>query len=94
MIISSFGKILHIIMVIWDYHEMEFAYLINVLVFTSNLEALSGTCRVAIPAHPCVAITNAPYFKTALMMGVAVLGKYAFQCFIRHLDPTFPLSLH
>lgn len=43
VIISSFGKMLHIIMVIWDYHGMEFSYLINVIVFTSNLEALSGT---------------------------------------------------
>ena len=42
MILSSFGKMLHIVMVIWDYHEMEFSYLINVTVFTSNMEALSG----------------------------------------------------
>lgn len=43
LILSSFGKFLHIVMIIWDYHDMEFEFLINLIVFTSNLEALSGT---------------------------------------------------
>lgn len=42
LIISSFGKLLHIVMIIWDYHEMEFDFLINLIVFTSNLEAIAG----------------------------------------------------
>ncbi|CAG8677944.1 9278_t:CDS:2 [Gigaspora rosea] len=41
LIISSFGKILIISMVIWDYDQLEFSWLINVVVLTSNIEALA-----------------------------------------------------
>ncbi|KAJ3217753.1 sterol homeostasis protein [Dinochytrium kinnereticum] len=40
--IVYFGKLLLILMVIWDYNELEYAWLVNVLVLISNLEALSG----------------------------------------------------
>lgn len=43
LIISSFGKMLLILMVIWDYTELEHSWhLVNFIVFTSNVEALSG----------------------------------------------------
>lgn len=42
MILSSFGKLLLILMVIWDYNELEYSWLVNLLVLTSNVEALSG----------------------------------------------------
>ena len=42
LIISSFGKILLILMVIWDYNELEYSWLINIVVLTSNVEALAG----------------------------------------------------
>lgn len=42
LIISSFGKILLILMVIWDYDELEYPWLINIVVLTSNLEAITG----------------------------------------------------
>ncbi|KAK9766782.1 sterol homeostasis protein [Basidiobolus ranarum] len=41
LIISSFGKLLLILMVIWDYNELEYSWLLSVFVFASNLEALS-----------------------------------------------------
>ncbi|KAF9134400.1 sterol homeostasis protein [Mortierella sp. 14UC] len=42
LIISSFGKMLLILMVIWDYTELEHSWhLVNFIVFTSNVEALS-----------------------------------------------------
>ncbi|KAF9973649.1 sterol homeostasis protein [Actinomortierella ambigua] len=42
LIISSFGKMLMMLMVIWDYTELEYSWLlINLIVFTSNIEALS-----------------------------------------------------
>ncbi|KAF9164747.1 sterol homeostasis protein [Actinomortierella ambigua] len=46
LIISSFGKMLMMLMVIWDYTELEYSWLlINLIVFTSNIEALSA-CRI------------------------------------------------
>ncbi|KAF9111336.1 hypothetical protein BGX27_005069, partial [Mortierella sp. AM989] len=42
LIISSFGKMLLILMVIWDYTELEHSWhLVNFIVLTSNIEALS-----------------------------------------------------
>ncbi|KAJ3403143.1 hypothetical protein HDV05_008043 [Chytridiales sp. JEL 0842] len=43
LVLSSFGKLLLIAMVIWDYNELEYSWLVNLLVLTSNLEALSAT---------------------------------------------------
>ena len=43
LIISSFGKMLLILMVIWDYTGLEYSWhLVNLIVLTSNIEALSG----------------------------------------------------
>lgn len=80
LILSSFGKLLHIVVVIWDYHDMEFSYLINLIVFTSNLEAVS-------------VIFSVPYRSSLLILGTAVIGKYIFQGLVHHFDPTFPSSL-
>ncbi|KAF9168819.1 sterol homeostasis protein [Mortierella sp. AD010] len=42
LIISSFAKMLLILMVIWDYTELEHSWhLVNFIVLTSNIEALS-----------------------------------------------------
>ncbi|KAF9365155.1 sterol homeostasis protein [Mortierella sp. NVP85] len=44
LIISSFGKMLLILMVIWDYTGLEYSWhLVNLIVLTSNIEALSDT---------------------------------------------------
>ncbi|MBX9640688.1 MAG: hypothetical protein K2X97_13425 [Mycobacteriaceae bacterium] len=42
LILSSFGKLLHIVTIIWDYHDLQFTLLIKLIVFTSNMEALAG----------------------------------------------------
>ncbi|KAI8886913.1 Arv1-like protein, partial [Backusella circina FSU 941] len=43
LIISSFGKMLLIFMVIWDYKQLEYSWLVSIIVLASNTEALSGT---------------------------------------------------
>ncbi|EPZ31959.1 hypothetical protein O9G_001969 [Rozella allomycis CSF55] len=42
LIISSFFKLIVLLMVIWDYNSLDYFALINVFVLTSNAEALSG----------------------------------------------------
>ncbi|KAL0073872.1 Arv1 protein [Phycomyces blakesleeanus] len=42
LIISSFGKMLLILMVIWDYKQLEYSWLVSIIVLVSNVEALSG----------------------------------------------------
>ena len=43
LIISSFAKLLLILMVIWDF-DLEYSWLVGIIVLSSNAEALSGTC--------------------------------------------------
>ncbi|OAD04791.1 hypothetical protein MUCCIDRAFT_161506 [Mucor lusitanicus CBS 277.49] len=42
LIISSFGKMLLILMVIWDYKQLEYSWLVSIIVLASNTEALSA----------------------------------------------------
>jgi hypothetical protein len=42
LIISSFSKLLLILMIIWNYSRPEYARLIGLFEITSNLEAISG----------------------------------------------------
>ncbi|TPX76309.1 hypothetical protein CcCBS67573_g02444 [Chytriomyces confervae] len=42
LIISSYGKLFLLLMAIWDYNELEYAWTLNVFVVLSNLEALSA----------------------------------------------------
>ncbi len=80
LIISSFGKLLHIVMVIWDYNDLEFSYLINLTVFTSNIEAVAAVL--------CV-----PYPLAAAVLALGLVGKGAMRAAIHHFDRAFPLDL-
>lgn len=42
LIVSSFGKMLLILMAIWDYKQVEYSWLVSFIVLASNTEALSG----------------------------------------------------
>jgi lipid intermediate transporter len=42
LILSSFGKILLLVMVIWDYGNLDPSFLINVFVLMSNFCAING----------------------------------------------------
>lgn len=46
LIVSSFGKMLLILMVIWDYKQLEYSWLVSIIVLTSNIEALSGITKL------------------------------------------------
>ncbi|KAI8066861.1 Arv1-like family-domain-containing protein [Gongronella butleri] len=41
LVISSFGKMLLILMVIWNYEQLEYSWLVSVITLASNVEALS-----------------------------------------------------
>ncbi|OBZ89490.1 Protein arv1 [Choanephora cucurbitarum] len=71
LIISSFGKMLLILMVIWDYRQLEYAWLVNIIVLASNTEALS-------------VYLNAPYFHTLCIISVGILGRFCAQLAFLH----------
>ncbi|OAJ43908.1 hypothetical protein BDEG_27222 [Batrachochytrium dendrobatidis JEL423] len=79
LILSSFGKILLIVMVIWDYGQFEPSILVNLLVFTSNIEALAVFLKTSIPI-------------TGIVIGCGIACKLAVQYCIQLQDPHIELS--
>ncbi|RKP40276.1 Arv1 protein [Dimargaris cristalligena] len=44
LVVSSFGKLLTILIVIWNYSDAHYSWMLNVLVFSSNIIALASKC--------------------------------------------------
>ena len=42
IVISSFPKLFFVLMVIWDYQELKYSWIVRLFVFTSNAVALDG----------------------------------------------------
>lgn len=67
LIISSFGKMLLILMVIWDYTELEHSWhLVNLVVLTSNIEALS-------------VFLDTGYLSTTLIIAFGIMCRILMQ---------------
>ncbi|KAL0092115.1 Arv1-like family-domain-containing protein [Phycomyces blakesleeanus] len=66
LIISSFGKMLLILMVIWDYKQLEYSWLVSIIVLVSNVEALSVYLEL-------------PYLKTLSIMAFGMAGRLLAQ---------------
>ncbi|KAI9342744.1 Arv1 protein [Zopfochytrium polystomum] len=74
LMISSYGKLLLIMMVIWDYDELNYAWLINLFVLTSNLEALS-------------ALLNTSYFRILMILGFGLMTRLCANALVRYHNP-------
>lgn len=84
LIISSFGKMLLILMVIWDYKQLEYSWLVGIIVLASNTEALSGMIHynqnhIIILIHTLIVYTNIPYFQTLLVIALGIVAKIFAQ---------------
>ncbi|KAI8391040.1 Arv1-like family-domain-containing protein [Radiomyces spectabilis] len=66
LIISSFGKMLLILMVIWDYKQLEYSWLVSIIVLASNVEALS-------------VYLNLSYIRTLMILVVGTAGRLLAQ---------------
>jgi len=80
LVLSSFGKLVHILMLIWNFNELEYSWLVNAGVLTSNAEAL------------CV-LFRTTYWKAYLILGISVAFKIVFQSLLSHYDSQFPVIL-
>lgn len=78
VVLSSFGKLIIILMAIWDYNDMEYSWGVNVFVLTSNAEALSVFLDVA-------------YWKAALVVCTGLALKIAAQMVIHLINPVTPI---
>lgn len=80
LLISSFGKFVHILMVIWEYDQLEYAWMVSVNILTSNAEAIS-------------VVLDCNYRVSWLVLAAATLSKYFVQKGISYFDPIYSISL-
>ncbi|CAO3587914.1 unnamed protein product [Absidia cylindrospora] len=66
LIISSFGKMLLILMVIWEYEQLEYSWLVSITVLASNVEALSVYLDLS-------------YIKTLFIVGLGIISRVIAQ---------------
>lgn len=48
IVISSFPRLFFVLMVIWDYQELKYSWIVRLFVFTSNVVALSVCLRKGV----------------------------------------------
>lgn len=80
MVLSSFGKLVHILMLIWNFNELEYSWLVNASVLTSNAEAIAALLKLN-------------YWRAYLVVGSAVAFKLLFQTGYAYIDAHFPVIL-
>lgn len=77
--IAGFGKLLHVFMVIWNYEELYYSWIVNAFVMTSQAEAIS-------------ILFKWKYYKSYLILGIALTLKYIFQRLIGIINPDLPVN--
>jgi lipid intermediate transporter len=77
LIVSSFGKVLIILTAIGNYDEIDYPFLLNAFVFTTNAEALKVTLDLS-------------YGKSFLMILYGILLKTLLQILIYQIYPSIP----
>ena len=82
MIMSSFGKLLLIVLAIWDYSDLEHSWLINLLVFMTNGVALSGKIFLSLIK---VLLESSRYFAFLILIA-GLLSKLSIQLICASLD--------
>lgn len=80
LVVSSFGKLVHILMLIWNFNELEYSWLVNASVLTSNAEALCALFK-----------TN--YWKAYSILAISIGIKLFFQFTLSQYDSKFPVIL-
>ena len=104
IIVSSFCKLIITFMVIWDFSDLDHAWLINIFVLTSNTEAIYALCRTSLRCRPrtlnnststvsASSTTTSTFFHQYVLLLVVTSHfiKYLFQKVVNHLwDPTYP----
>lgn len=83
-------------MLVWNFNELEYSWLVNASVLTSNAEALAG--KIISTVHTillicCVALFKTSYWRAYGILGVSVGVKLAFQLLMSHYDTMFPVIL-
>ncbi|KAG2218699.1 hypothetical protein INT45_003966 [Circinella minor] len=73
LVISSFGKMLLILMVIWDYKQLEYSWLVGLIVLASNTEALSVYLGISS-------------LRVLVIMIIGILGKFMAQFIFTFVD--------
>jgi hypothetical protein len=75
--VASFGKVLIILIIIGNYHEMDYPFLINAFVFATHAETL----KVAL---------DSSYSTSCCMIFYGILLKMMVQVAIYYMNPSMP----
>lgn len=108
VVLSSFGKLIVILMVIWNYYTIEYAWMIQAFVLASNVEALfaisftgqdsvstkQGNERKDCPGDASLSLLMTPYRSILLITLVGHLSRWFLQCFFSlSLDSSYPINV-
>ncbi len=69
LILSSFSKLLLILMIIWDYNEIQYTWVVGLYALASNVEALT-------------AFLDTSYLTSAFIIAFGVFAKIIVQRFL------------
>jgi hypothetical protein len=83
LILSSFGKILLLVMVIWDYGNLDPSFLINIFVIFSNICAVNGIKDID------AGLLRKGLAVTIFVILIGILGKLATQRIALYILPEF-----
>ena len=90
IIVSSFCKLIITFMVIWDFSDLDNAWLINIFVLTSNTEAIYALCHVK-SRRP---LLSQDYRFILCLVLCSHLCKYMAQILIHYfVDSTYPIYI-
>jgi hypothetical protein len=73
LIVSSFPKLLLILMIIWDYNQPEFHWIVSFLVLSSNAEALGVFLELG-------------YLRTLPIILLGTLSRLALFVIVKQID--------
>jgi hypothetical protein len=83
LILSSFGKILLLVMVIWDYGNLDPSFMINIFVIFSNMCAVNGIIDID------AGLLRKGLAVTIFVILFGILGKLATQRIALYIQPAF-----
>lgn len=75
LIVSSFPKLLLILMIIWDYNAFSNSWLVDLLVVTSNIEALRVFLKIS-------------YLKSTALVGCGIMSEGILHLAISYFAPS------
>jgi Arv1-like family len=98
LVVSSFCKLIIMFMVIWDFGELAYAWLINIFVLTSNAEAIYALLHLEpalVSTHRVHTATLSPQYRAIFFIIIVSHAlRWGLQLAVHHYaDPSYPVYI-